>query len=376
MLGAWPFAVAAAAVLAMLVLSRKKEATEAQGKAGLTSEGAFLFTFMLGALSGAQGVCGTTKEKVFIVASLSVVATMLLSAKPFLHDFSSKISRDDVIATVKFLLVAVVVLPLLPDEPHGPYGVLNPFKTGVMVALIAGVSFVGYAASRWLGAGRGLFLTGLVGGLASSTAVTLAGAQRAKANPELAEASALSIIAASVVMSVRVIVLAAATNRELLAGLVWPFSAMALVGAGYAALLYRRTRQQPPGGHEPALTNPFELSSALKFGAVVVAVSLVSRWAQAQFGAVALYAAGALAGLADVDAITLSIASMAARHEVEANVAMGTIFVAVAANTITKAGLSLVLGSRSLALRVALGFLAMVAAGAAGLVIKLVLARG
>src|SRR5262249_36601066 len=143
-LGAWPFALAGVAVLALLVLNTRKVAPETQGQGGLTSEGAFLFTFMLGALSGSSGICRSTKEKVFIVASLSVICALLLSAKPFLHDFSSKISRDDVIATLKFLLVAVVVLPVLPDEPHGPYGVLNPFKVGVMVALIAGVSFVGY----------------------------------------------------------------------------------------------------------------------------------------------------------------------------------------------------------------------------------------
>src|SRR5690606_35778936 len=140
-------------------------------------------------------------------------------------------------ATVKFLLLAVVVLPLLPDEAHGPYGVLNPWKIGVNVALIAGVSFVGYAASRILGPGRGLLITGIVGGLASSTAVTLAGSRQAKQSPSIADAAALSITAASAVKAIRVIVLVAATSRQLLPRLTVPFVAMAVAGAAGAAVL-------------------------------------------------------------------------------------------------------------------------------------------
>jgi uncharacterized membrane protein (DUF4010 family) len=375
-LGVWPFVIAAGGTLALALIGLKSEEPETTERTSFTTEGAFLLSFMLGALSGTRHVVGNTSQKIFVVASLSVIATLLLSAKPFLHAFSSRISRDDVIATVKFLMVAVVVLPLLPDEPHGPYGVLNPYRLGVMVTLISGVSFVGYAASRWLGPGRGLLLTGLVGGLASSTAVTLSASQRARATPELAEASALSICAASVVMSIRVMVLAAAINTDLLARLAWPFVAMALAGAAFSALLYLRTRKARTRGEGPELTNPFELSSALKFTAVIVAVMLVSRWTQAEFGSVALYLAALLAGLADVDAITVSMASMIGKGEVTATIATGAVFAAVAANTVTKGVMAWVIGGRRLAWRVATGFGAMVVAGGVALTLRAFVAKG
>lgn len=363
-LGPWPFIVAAVSTLAFTLLGRRDEAASKE-TLGITSEGAFLLTFMLGALSGTTDVVSSTTQKVFVVASVTVVATTLLSAKPFLHRFSSKLSRDDMVATVKFLLVAVVVLPLLPNEPYGPYGVLNPWKIGVNVVLIAGVSFVGYAASRLLGSGRGLLITGLVGGLASSTAVTLSGAHRTRESPGLATASALSITAASTVKTIRVLLLVAATSPALLPRMLVPFIAMGVAGALCAAVLYRQTREKKDG-QEPKLQNPFELSESLKFGAAIVAVMLVSRWAQDQFGDVALYLTSLLAGLADVDAITLSVAGMAQKNEIAASVAVIAIFLAVLANTLTKQGITLVVGTRGLAARVGITSAVMLAAGAGG----------
>lgn len=367
-LGAWPFVIAATGTLVFAVLGHRK--WDEEGSGGLTSEGAFLLTFLLGALSGTTDVCGSTRQKVFIVASLSVVATMMLSAKPALHDLTKKISRDDVIATIKFLLVAVVVLPLLPNESHGPYGVLNPWKIGVNVTLIAGVSFVGYAASRVMGSGRGLFITGVVGGLASSTAVTLAGSQRTRETPDLATAAALSITAASTVKAVRVLLLVAATDPALLKTMVAPFVAMAVAGAAASGFLYLRTRATKKEGHEPKLSNPFELSESLKFGAAIVVVMLVSRWAQDQFGSVALYLTSLLAGLADVDAITLSVAGMAQKNEIAATVAVTAIYVAVLANTLTKQGITMVVGTKALAVRVAAASALMLAAGGVGVAIQ------
>ncbi len=367
-LGPWPFVIASVGTLVFAVLGHRK--WDEEGSGGLTSEGAFLLSFLLGALSGTTEVCGSTTQKVFIVASLSVIATMLLSAKPFLHELSAKISRDDVIATVKFLLVAVVVLPLLPNEERGPYGVLNPWKIGVNVTLIAGVSFVGYAASRVMGPGRGMLITGIVGGLASSTAVTLASSQRTKENPELATAAALSITAASSVKAVRVVLLVAATNQALLKTMLAPFLAMAVAGAVASALLYARTRARGKDGQEPKLQNPFELSESIKFGAAIVGVMLVSRWAQEQFGSVALYVTSLLAGLADVDAITLTVSTMASRGEVQAAVAVGAIYLAVLANTLTKQGITMVVGTRALAVRTAVTSALMMAAGGAGIAVQ------
>lgn len=364
-LGPWPFIAASVAMLAFTIVGRKDEPSDEPQ--GITSEGAFLLTFLLGVLAGTTDVFRHTTQKIFAVASVTVVTTMLLSAKSYLHQVTLKISRDDVIATVKFLLIAVVILPLLPNEPLGPYGVLNPWKIGVNVVLIAGVSFVGYAASRIMGPGRGLLITGIVGGLASSTAVTLAASRHTKQTPTLADASALSITAASSVKTIRVLVLVAAAGREVLPKLLGPFIAMAVAGALCSVVLYVRSRKEAAKGNEPALKNPFELSESLKFGAAIIGVMLVSRWAQDQFGDVALYVTSLTAGLADVDAITLSVAGMAQRDEIAAQVAVIAIFIAVLANTLTKQGITMAIGTRGLAARVAVTSALMLAAGGAAI---------
>jgi uncharacterized membrane protein (DUF4010 family) len=372
-MGVWPFLIMLAGAMSFAVVSYAKSL--AAGYSGLTSIGAFIVAVMLGGLSGTSSVFSSASQKIFVVAALSVVTTLLLSGKPFLHNFSSKISRDDVIATLKFLMVAVVVLPLLPDAPLGPWGVLNPHKLGLMVALLAGVSFVGYAASRILGRGRGLLWTGAIGGLVSSTAVTLSASRQTKAEPELANLSALSIVVASTVMPIRVVIVAGATSAPMTQHLLWPMAAMTLMGVTYAGFLYWRTRSKQPKPEEPALKNPFELGSTLQLALLLVGVMLFSKWATHEFGQAAAYATAFFAGLADVDAITLSMARLVQTRELALRTAAASVFIAVASNTLVKGGMAAVLGNRALALRVGAGFALMLAAGAVGLLLGALLGQ-
>jgi uncharacterized membrane protein (DUF4010 family) len=370
-MGPWPFLLLLLGTLMLAVVSYARGLE--QGHSGLTSIGAFIVAVLLGALSGTNALFASVSHKVVAVAALSVVATLLLSVKPVLHQFSTRISRDDVIATLKFLMVAVVVLPLLPDAPHGPWGVLNPFKIGLMVALLAGVSFVGYAASRILGRGRGLLWTGAIGGLVSSTAVTLSAARQTKATPDLARFSAISVMVASAVMAVRVLIVAGASYPEMIGRLLLPTLGMALAGVLYAGWMWWRSTAAEPKGEQPTLTNPFELSATLQMAALLVGVLLFSRWATHQFGQSAAYVTSLFAGLADVDAITLSMARLAQTQELPITTAVAAIFIAVVSNTIVKGTLTAVLGNRALATRVALGFVLMMAAGGAGLLIAALL---
>jgi hypothetical protein len=298
-----------------------------------------------------------------VVAAIAVTATLLLSAKTELRQFSSKLSRADVIATLKFLVVAVVALPVLPNEPMGPWGVLNPFRIGLMVSLIAGVGFVGYVAMRRWGAGLGMLLTGAIGGLASSTAVTLAAAARAKQTPALAPVSALAVIIASTVMCVRLLVVLFIAEPRLGQQLAVALGSMAVVGLAATTFLYLRPSEKK--GQADAmveLENPFELSSALKFGALFVAVMLLSRWAQSTFGSSGAYTAGVLAGSTDVDAISLSMANLVKLGEVEVQVARTTVVLAACSNTVVKAVMALVLGGAVMGRRVIVVSAGMVAA--------------
>ncbi len=364
-LGVVALAVGLLAVASFLVVSFLDDVRKDRAR-GLTSEIAFLLSFSLGALALSQGVIEPADRRFIAVASIAVVATLLLSIKPSLHSVMAKASKEDVFATLKFLLVAVVVLPLLPDRTFGPLDVLNPRNLGLMVVLIAGISFVGYLAIRILGARRGLGLTGLVGGLVSSTAVTLSFSGRAKEETRLHASFALAVVLASSVMFLRVLLEVAVVNRELLPRLAIPMGAMAVGGALASALLYRRSRKLEATLPEIQFSNPFELSSALKFAALFGFILLVSKAATTYFGAGATYLAGLLAGTTDVDAITLSMARLV-KGGLAPEVAVTTILIAVASNSVVKASMATVVGGWAFGRIVALSYLCSVALGALGL---------
>lgn len=323
-----------------------------QGHLGLTTEASALLTFFLGALSTAQGVIEPLSHRIFVVSSIAVAATFLLSQKTELRQFSAKLSRDDVIATVKFLLIAVVVLPVLPNEALGPYGALNPYRIGFMVLLIAGIGFVGYVAMRLLGHGRGLLITGAVGGLVSSTAVTLAAAARARQTPQLAAVSALAVVIASTIMFLRVLITVAAVEVSLVPALAVPLGAMALVSLVAVGVMAVRDRAHRATSTDVELTNPFELRKAVQFGAFFVFILVASRWATETLGETGSYLTGLLAGLTDVDAITLSMSNLVKTKAVEPHVATRTIVIAVASNTVVKAVMAVVLGGWAFARRI------------------------
>ncbi len=361
LLGAPALATAGIALGALLGLSYWRDA--ADGHTGITSEASALLTFFLGAFSVSHEVLSPITSRVFVVASVAVVSTLLLSGKAELQHFSSKLSRADVISTLKFLVVAVVVLPVLPSEPLGPYGVLNPFRIGVMVTLIAGVGFVGYVTMRLWGTGKGMLLTGAIGGLASSTAVTLAASARARQAPALARLCALSVIIASTVMCVRLLVVLFIAEQKLGKQLLIALGAMAAVGLASTIFLYLRGENKSKEPGAVVLQNPFELTSALKFGAIFVVVLIVSRWAQSTFGTSGTYVTGLLAGTTDVDAISLSMANLVKSGEIELGVARNTVVLAAASNTVVKAIMAMVLGGGVMGRRVVAVSAGMLAAG-------------
>ena len=232
--------------------------------------------------------------------------------------------------------------------------------------LTAGVSFVGYVAVRLLGPGRGLGVTGLVGGLVSSTAITLALSGRAKRDTACALACALGVVLASTVMAVRVVGLVAVINRPLVAAVVLPMGAMTLAGLGAAGVFYLRSRKESRDGEEVRFSNPFEISSALKFGLMFTVVMVASRFASATWGHKGTYFTALLAGSTDVDAITLTLSRLPS-NELDSRAAAIGIFLDCASNTLVKAGMACVIGGWAFGRRVGLAFLAMAAAGGAAL---------
>lgn len=331
---------------------------------GLTTEASVVATYLLGALACARGVADLpTSTRLLLVAMLGVVVTFLLSSKEWLHGVVQKVSRDDLFATVKFLIAAVVILPLLPREPMGPLDAINPFSVGLMVVLISGLSFIGYVAMRLLGTGRGLLVSAAVGGLVSSTAVTISFANRSKEDPTMAPAAAGAIAIASTIMIVRVGVLVAITNPALLSPLLIPLAGAALGAIVGGLLVFRKpTASAAPTDKTVEVKNPFDLGSAVRFGIVFGVILLATKAAKTYLGNQGLYLAALVAGLTDVDAVTLSTARNAGTELTPATIA---ILLAIAANTIVKSSLASGIGGKALGTRAFLvGGLIMAGAGA------------
>ncbi|MBK8162785.1 MAG: MgtC/SapB family protein [Gammaproteobacteria bacterium] len=344
------------AVLAALMILAHREDVRRNRDLGITTVVAALVTFALGALA-VLGQAG--------VAAAGAVLTMtLLSLKPVLHHWLRRMESRDLTAVIKLLLISVVVLPALPDQGYGPWQALNPYRIWWMVILIAALSFAGYIAIKWAGARRGLLLTGLLGGMVSSTLTTLTFARLAR-EQRVDDIFAAGIVLAAAVMFPRMLVEVAVINAALLPALALPLGLMTCTTAAGAWWLVRRRSGGQP---EPALElgNPMELLPALKFGGLLALVMLLTHGMHEWLGQEGLYAAAAVSGLTDVDAITLSLAQMAHGAVAEYAAARG-IVIAALVNTAFKGALAVAIAGKEMAQRVLPVFGLTVAAGALGI---------
>lgn len=306
---------------------------------GLTTEVAAIATFLLGALA----MLGQRE----LAVGIGVTVAAVLAYKQPLHGFVGKLGSDDVYAVLRLLIATFIILPILPDATIDPWDALNPRSLWLLALLIAGLSLVGYVLTRTLGAHRGIPLTGLSGGLVSSTAVTLSFARQSR-EPQYAAASsaiASGILLAWAMSFARVVVEVLVVNRALLPSLLPAMLAMTLVCAAGAAWHQRRAGRQLQAQDVP-LRNPFSLTSAIKFAALFAAVLLVVKIVQSHAPETGLYYVAALAGTTDVDAITLSMAQYARAGSPD--VASHAITIAVLSNTIIKTGMVAALGTPAL----------------------------
>lgn len=326
-----------------------------QGQAGLTTEMAAILTILAGALC--------YWDYLALAVALGVITTVLLTAKLELHRFARLLTREDVYATLKFAVITAIVLPVLPNQNFGPppFDVLNPYTIWLLVVFISGISFVGYVLIKVIGPKKGIGLTGLLGGLASSTAVTLSFTQRSREEQMLAQPMALAIIMAWTVMFARVVVAVAALNIALVQSLWLPIAIP--VAAGLAYSLYLFFTQRPNQQGEVSFSNPFELGPAIKFGLIFTVILLISKAGQVYLGNTGIYISSFVSGLADADAISLSVARLSTEPGgISLTVATRAIVLAAIANTVAKGGIVLGGGSAGLRRAILPGFLLMVSA--------------
>lgn len=335
----WIFVMAFLVIGGLVAISYFVSATA--GNVGLTSETAAILVFLIGAL------CYWGRPE--IAAALGVGTAVLLSLKVGVRRFIGHLTEQDVLATLKFAVITAIVLPLLPNRTFGPapLDVLNPQNVWLMVVFISAISFIGYVLIKLVGSRRGIGLTGLLGGLVSSTAVTLSFTQRSRSHESLAKSFALAITVAWTMMFARVLIEVAVLNGQLLTALWLPMAGAGGIALAYCGYLIFFTKDRA-AGEDVELKAPFELGPALRFAIAYAVILVVSRGAQMLLGDPGVYVSAAASGIADVDAITLSLARMVGSGTVGIQTASRAIVLAAMVNTSVKGGIVLALGAASL----------------------------
>jgi uncharacterized membrane protein (DUF4010 family) len=348
-------AVGLGAVALAMIAAYYREENSAEADPGTTTVAAALACYLLGAMA----LAGWNQLSVM----LAIVMTVLLYFKAELGGFARALERRDLISIFQFAVVTFIVLPLLPDVDLGPYGALNPHHIWWMVVLISGVSLLGYVALRSIGH-RHAILLGLLGGLVSSTATTLAYARYSRTSASLGMLAVSVIVAANLMLLVRIAVLAAVVAPSVLGALA-PVLGLALV-AGIAVFAPMQRRAAQSDLEMPDISNPVELRAALAFAALYAVVLLISAWLGDVFGSAGVYATAAVSGLADVDAISLSSMRLAVHDSFSPQQAATAIAIAVGANVVFKLGIAAFAGGGELFRRCAPAMAAALAGLAAG----------
>jgi len=337
------------ALIALISYHRTSSGKEADK--GTTSEIVIVVTYLLGCLTGFGYLLPAT-----IVA---VVVFSLLHFKQVLHHFSHSLSKDDIRQTVQFLVVAVVVLPILPNQAFGPYESLNPQHIWLMIVLISGIGFASYASIKLIGDRAGLGVTGILGGLTSSTAVTLAMSRLSSSNPKLQNSCTLATILACSTMFPRTVALTMLFNIKVTIQLLLPVATILLFNAVTVYLLWKKSaalRLDPI--YQPA-TNPLSFQTALVFGLFYAVVILFVHMAQENFGDAGLMAVAGLSGLSDIDPVTLSLSEISGTT-LSATLAAKGILLAAASNSLVKLILGLSLSPASARVWLLAGLMPMV----------------
>ncbi len=335
-------AVGLAAVSAFLVASYLHKLRNADH--GGTSELAALLVYVVGTLVGAG--------LIWVAASLTVATVLLLHAKAPLESFATRLPRREIATLVQFLLLAVVILPALPNEEYTRFD-LNPFTTWLVVVAVSGVSYVSYVIQRLVRGRRSELLSAVLGGTYSSTATTVVLAKRSHTSDDT-RLYVGAITLASSVMYLRVAILLALFNAQLAWGLSVRLAVLALIGSavGYGLAVYRReTPAQPAEAAEEPVRNPLEIWAALTFAVLFTLVTVATRLVTDNGGRAGLYVLALITGVTDVNAMVLSLTQTAgSAGGPAAHAALVAILLAMAGNNVSKGVYALMFGRRKVGL--------------------------
>lgn len=334
------FMIAAFLATGLIIIASNVISQINEKQRGMTTEFSALTAFLIGALLNFM-------EHKYVIFC-AVVLLLILNLKDKIQELEKYIGKDDLNAAVLFLAMTFVVLPVLPDKTIDDFGLFNPYNVWLMVVLIAGISFAGYITVRIFGSGKGIVLTGLLGGLVSSTVVTISLSRKAAANNEISQKAAVGIMLASTIMLVRATLIISIFNRALLDSLFLAFAVAFVISLGVVAFFYLRSKQEEFKTMEIEYKNPFDLKEALILGLFFGLVIALVKLAKEYVGDSGVYVVSFVSGISDVDAIILSLSDIAGR-DIDIRVASIGIAAAVITNNVTKFLIAYSIGTRGLA---------------------------
>jgi len=355
----WLVIIIAAAFLLFLALSHLS-IVQKHLMTGITTNMALFATLILGVMVANH----LHKEAV----ATAVIVVTLLSLKTTFNTFIKNITSEELFAFIKFSIIALLILPFLPNQDYGPEGLLNPFEIGAIIVIVSFLNFIGYFLVKYVGSKRGILLTAILGGLISSTAVAWIYASRSKESPELSKEYAAGIIIASAIMFPRLAILAYIFNSAILSYLVIPFTILTLICLISALIFIKKNTDVPKTAIN--LGNPLNIWNALGFGGIYVVILFAVFYGNQFFGESGLYYSALIAGLADTDAITISMAKFGALEE-KLTLATNVIITATISNMIVKLGITYFKGSKKTGKLIMLIFGTVILVGIAYILIQL-----
>lgn len=314
---------------------------------GIVTELSLILVFFLGVLAGLQHI----REAL----AVAVVASIVLAIKNKLRETIQRITQEELYAFVKFFILSLLLLPFLPDKDFGPEGLLNLQGLGIVIVIVSSLSFIGYFIIKFFGATKGIFFTAFFGGTFSSTAVTWVFSSRSKENESLSTHYSTGILIACSVMFIRVLVIAGLFNIQVFHWLLLPCALMILSELA-VAFIYHYKSPKLRNDVPLQLGNPLDLKNVLFFALQYVAITFLVYYANKYLGTKGLFVTGFISGLADVDAINISVSKLSLT-QIRASHAAVVILFAILSNTFFKIGETILKGSKSLQKKVIIGLI-------------------
>ena len=317
---------------------------------GATSELAGLLTFFIGVLA--------YYNEILFATVLAITITFILYLREPLHKFAKHMKRGELEDTLKFIVIAFVILPFLPNQSLGSLELFNPYVIWLMVVFISGISYVGYFFMKWFGE-KGIELAGIFGGLVSSTAVTSSFALRSKKEKKILKPLLLGVVLANTIMFIRILIEVFVINRILFMKMLFPILALFVLSIVFVLFLWKNEKSVKG---KVELSSPFRLAPAIKFGVFFAFILAMVKLGDIYLSAKGVYLVSLISGFADVDAITLSLSHLA-NGDLGLEIAKRGIMIAALTNVAVKGGIAYIFGSKEFGIRIIGMFSALIVLG-------------